>query len=210
MIQRRTPLPKLSPKRQAARDASGVRSNSTILQRSPRPSRMCRACHAEGTQRNFPKCDTHSSPAPIVALGVCGQCGKRRQLLECHQYDFRHRAIKKVNAERLAKRRKSYAQKLAAYKRSETYRIVEARAEGRCEGVTRYENAWKDSCGYPRRDVQHVRCHREEESGGKKFAHHHYTYVRFGGNELPGDMRKLCDPCHAVEEAKHPNRRRGR
>lgn len=46
--------------------------------------------------------------------------------------------IAKVNPERQAKRRKSYAQKLAAYRRSETYRVVEKRAGGCCEAMDKY------------------------------------------------------------------------
>ena len=38
---------------------------------------------------------------------------------------------------------------------------------------------------------------------------HHMTYRRFGGNELPNDLKVLCAPHHdAVEASKPCNRRR--
>lgn len=119
----------------------------------------------------------------------------------------KRQAIKKVNPDRLAKRQKSYKQKLAAYRRSETYQIVEARAAGQCEMTKPLGfSVGHDSHGAGGTNV--LRCQSVED--GKKFGHHHDTYARFGGDELPEDMRKLCDPCHATEEAKHPTRRHGR
>lgn len=113
--------------------------------------------------------------------------------------------IKKENPERQAKRRKRYSTKLAAYRRSETFKVVEKRANGRCERQTRHEMGLRDSCGYPRRDVQLVRCHETEG-----LQHHHLGYARFGGGEIPTDIQVLCPRCHAIEEAKHPTRRNGR
>lgn len=37
---------------------------------------------------------------------------------------------------------------------------------------------------------------------------HHKTYARFGGEELPDDLEVLCPYHHAIEEAKHPTRKR--
>ncbi len=95
-----------------------------------------------------------------------------------------------VNPERQAKRRKSYAQKLAAYRRSETYRVVEKRAGGCCEAMDKYGR-----CGSERRF-------------GYVLQHHHKTYARFGGDELPEDMIVLCEHHHALAEAAHPTRNR--
>ena len=96
--------------------------------------------------------------------------------------------LKKVNVERQAKRRKSYAQKLAAYRRSETYQIVTARAGGGCEAKTMYG-----------------RCLSTD-----RLAHHHLRYQRFGGSELPSDMLVVCHACHERLESEHPTRRHGR
>ena len=96
--------------------------------------------------------------------------------------------LKKVNVERQAKRRKSYAQKLAAYRRSETYQIVKARANGQCEAKH-----------YP-----------EGRCLGPAEHHHHKTYARFGGHELPEDMLDVCLTCHGLAESQHPGRRHGR
>ncbi len=104
--------------------------------------------------------------------------------------------IKTVNAERQAKRRKSYAQKLAAYRRSPTYKIVEARANGLCENQIDIATN-----GVPFR----INC-----LGGRPLQHHHKTYARFGGQELPGDILAVCADCHARIEAQHPTRHQGR
>lgn len=123
----------------------------------------------------------------------------------------RSKGLKKVNPERQAKRRKAYAQKLAAYRRSETYRLVEARAGNRCEHFT--YTTTLTMLG----DKQHpdfppvygiVRCctHRAE---GTTLTHHHKTYARFGGKELPEDIIVLCDRHNAEAESKYPTRNRG-
>jgi hypothetical protein len=49
------------------------------------PWRMCRSCHRKGKTFLHPD----SPPHRLVGKGVCGQCGESRQLLECHDYDFR-------------------------------------------------------------------------------------------------------------------------
>ena len=101
--------------------------------------------------------------------------------------------LKKVNVERQAKRRKSYAQKLAAYRRSGTYKVVEARSGHQCENVIVLQGC-------------RIRC----PVHGFGLSHHHKTYARFGGDELPSDMIVLCSSCHALHEAQHPTRRHGR
>ena len=122
--------------------------------------------------------------------------------------------VKKVNVEREAKRRQRYAVKLRAYRKSETYKIVEARAGDQCEcavfpvDVSRVIvviPSWLDQ-------VNGVPCSvfwaaRRCRNPGP-FAHHHRTYARFGGGELPGDIVNCCRSCHAQLEAAHPTRKR--
>lgn len=113
--------------------------------------------------------------------------------------------IPKVNPAKQAKRRRGYRVKLAAYRRSVTYKLVEARAGGRCERVM-------TMLPWPHEQ----RCHMRRDGEGVYFAfgakqrltHHHKTYARFGGKELPSDIELLCDAHHAEEEAKHPTRHR--
>lgn len=101
----------------------------------------------------------------------------------------------KLNVGRAKKRDAEYRRKLAAYRRSETYTIVEARAGGRCEQVR-----WMgEPVAFP------VRC---GETDG--LAHHHLTYARFGGQELPRDVIVLCPVHHDREESLRPTRRHGR
>jgi len=107
--------------------------------------------------------------------------------------------LKKVNVERQAKRRKSYAQKLASYRRSETYKIVKARAGGRCE-----QTVDLFLFAEPGGSVETQRCDLPVKH------HHHKTYARFGGKELPEDMIAVCEGCHRVLEILHPTRRHGR
>ena len=107
--------------------------------------------------------------------------------------------LKKSNPERQAKRRKAQASKHRKYMRSETRRIVDARANGQCEYRTRYEHTYRDSCGYPRLDVEFVRCH---ETDGLQ--HHHLSYARYGGDELPEDVLKVCKHHHEKLEAAKP------
>lgn len=107
--------------------------------------------------------------------------------------------IKKVNPDRQAKRRKSYAQKLAAYRRSATYKLVEARAYGECEAtfprMSLDGGAWIYKCAASR-------------AKDYRLTHHHKTYARFGGKELPEDIIVLCDTHNEQAESQHPTRNR--
>jgi hypothetical protein len=104
--------------------------------------------------------------------------------------------MKKVNTDRQAKRRQQYRAKLSAYRRSETYRLVEARAGGRCE-------AWEPA------NIVHDshRCY-AERGHGSTLTHHHLTYARFGGAERPKDIKLLCNHHNALAESQHPTRNR--
>lgn len=118
--------------------------------------------------------------------------------------------IRKVNPERQAKRRAEYRKKLAAYRRSETYRLVEARAGGRCEGM---DTVMYEACGpdYVMRPftVEPYRCYADRRyPDGTKLTHHHKTYARFGGKELPEDIIVLCDRHNREAESKYPTRNR--
>jgi hypothetical protein len=111
--------------------------------------------------------------------------------------------MKKKNPTRQAKRRKTYAQKLAAYKRSETYKFVEARAAERCEHIRKVKMlcSWKGEC--PQYEFAYQRC-----VGSSFLQHHHKTYARFGGKELPSDVQLLCQYHHEQAEAAKPVHRR--
>ncbi len=112
--------------------------------------------------------------------------------------------LAKSNPEKQAKRRKSYAQKLAAYKRSETYKVVEARAEGRCEFSY---PAVVDAVTGKQRGSDMKRCPAYRRDGSR-LTHHHKTYARFGGKELPEDIEVLCRYHNEEAESQHPTRNR--
>lgn len=125
--------------------------------------------------------------------------------------------IRKVNPEQRAKRKKRQASKHAAYMRSETRKIVDARANGRCEAAVRTEPGFFQV--QPRdfltiedpnywfcitlRAQEWTRC-----ENTTRLQHHHLTYTRYGGNELPEDILKCCRRCHDWLESQHPTRNR--
>jgi hypothetical protein len=125
--------------------------------------------------------------------------------------------LAKVNPARKKKRRLSYARGMAAYRKSQTYRDVEARAGGRCENrvVTRSlvsgtpgaAASWWTGPVWPGPTYEE-RAQRCQYSG--PLAHHHKTYARFGGRELAEDMLAVCPACHALLESQHPTRSHGR
>lgn len=103
--------------------------------------------------------------------------------------------IRKVNPEAEARRKAQRRKKHAAYRRSETFKVVQERAAGQCEF------AIVVSAG---KFANTVRC---DETQGLE--HHHKRYGRqFGGNERPEDMLVLCKQHHAFYESQHPTRRR--
>ena len=127
-------------------------------------------------------------------------------------YIQRKTRIKQVNPERQAKRRTRQAAKHRAYMRSETRKIVDRRANDRCEAVVwTYTDgsirvlapAWDDA-------RLGIRLHEDDvldRCENMATAHHHLTYFRYGGDELPEDMLKVCRRCHDYLEHDHPTRR---
>lgn len=111
--------------------------------------------------------------------------------------------IKPVNPDRLAKRRAEYRKKLAAYKKSETYKFVEARCAGGCEhefpAIVHHDPVSGSTL-----TVRHLCAVVRPE----RLTHHHKTYARFGGKELPEDIIVLCDRHNKEAESKHPTRNR--
>lgn len=93
-----------------------------------------------------------------------------------------------VNVARQAKKAKRYSAALARYHRSETAKVVAARAGGQCERI-----------------VDGVRC---EYVG--RLIHNHLTYARFGGQELPSDVEAICPAHNGEYEGARPWRRRGK
>lgn len=118
--------------------------------------------------------------------------------------------LKKVNPARQAKRRQQYYKKLNAYRASDTYRVVEARAAGMCEkvaGTRSYSSTVYDvPAGWWANGLTYRCCERREN--GARLTHHHITYARFGGKELPEDVIVLCDRHNAEAESQHPTRNR--
>lgn len=110
------------------------------------------------------------------------------------------RTIRKVNPERQAKRRIRQAAKHRAYMRSETRKIVDARASGRCEASVMLSQNGLVVAGVSAIPCNRYRCQNAAT------AHHHLTYARYGGNELPEDILKVCRRCHDWLEREHPTR----
>ena len=48
------------------------------------PWKLCRTCHKRGTKQR-----PHQHTLMTRVTARCGQCGKWRHLVECHEYDFR-------------------------------------------------------------------------------------------------------------------------
>lgn len=114
---------------------------------------------------------------------------RRRNPLARKTWLDRGRGPRAVNPDRQRKRRTRRQQLHQAYRRSETYRIVAARAGGRCEYVQPQSGR---------------RCAETE-----LLEHHHKHYLRFGGDELPEDMLVLCKTHHHyVEGRDHSHRNR--
>ena len=115
--------------------------------------------------------------------------------------------LKKSNPERQAKRRKAQASKHRKYMASETRKVVDARANGRCEAAV-HETVLVEA----RTIVLSIRDNPRLYADGGEWErcendatiHHHRTYARYGGNELPRDILKVCEHCHEAIEAQKP------
>ncbi len=124
------------------------------------------------------------------------------------------KAIAKSNPEREAKRRKTRRTKHAAYKRSETWREVEQRAGGRCEAAVRLDWFEVEAPSFKPPSWFHLHVLSETWQrceNTSRLQHHHLTYARYGGDELPDDMLVCCPRCHGwLEKVNHPTRKNGR
>lgn len=167
----------------------------------PKPVRKPRARRAHNSTLSVGKPIKRSPPAT-----------RRERSLNASR-----KPVKKSNPVATAKRKKRQASKHRAYMQSETRKIVDARAGGRCEARILWEGTPRGH--YPfvefgrvilpgervmMRMVDHTaRCENTEE-----LQHHHLTYARYGGQELPEDILKCCKRCHEwIERHHHPTRR---
>jgi len=111
--------------------------------------------------------------------------------------------IAKANPKRQATRDREYQRKLAAYRRSETHRIVEARCQGRCEFYVAIVDGVRVARVTPKAGF--VRCEQA------RVGHHHAKgYQRLGGKERPDEMIAGCFACHAFVDAWRLSRKSGR
>lgn len=122
--------------------------------------------------------------------------------------------IAKSNPERQAKVAKRQRKKHAGYMKSETRKTVEARSGGRCEAWLVTMDAYQEirAIVAKRPDpaamdklhpgglhtLRSLRC----ENAAKP--HHHLTYARYGGDELPEDVVHACKRCHDYFESLKP------
>jgi hypothetical protein len=121
-------------------------------------------------------------------MSIANSTLDRRKELRRGKGPKRGKPLPAVNVERARKRETRQKAKYRGYRRSLCYLLVADRARGRCEHV----------------EAGH-RC--EERTG---LEHHHLTYSRFGGKEIPSDMLVLCTAHHRqAEAALRPWRRRG-
>ncbi len=116
--------------------------------------------------------------------------------------------LAKSNPVRQAKVAKRSKAKHAKYMASETRKAVEARADGRCEVIIDGRGGGVRS--YVPRDAPAIpmwlrwRC-----DATTRLEHHHLTYARYGGDELPDDVAFICHDHHEYFERLKPagNRR---
>lgn len=112
--------------------------------------------------------------------------------------------LKAFNPEKSKKRRTRQQQKHEAYRKSDTYREVEARSGGRCEFSLRGDDV-RDGFEWQFHPLDGwIRC------GRKATQHHHRTYARYGGQELRADICHGCAECHKRFEELYKSYRRAR
>ncbi len=110
------------------------------------------------------------------------------------------RKLQQGNPSNRAKRQKRAGKHHRAYMKSEPRRAVEQRSGGRCEAAVRV---------YPY--CVEFQLHFQCKAGTDRCTndateHHHRTYARYGGNELPRDLAHLCKACHRIAEALKPHK----
>lgn len=144
--------------------------------------------------------------APLKRTGIKRKLVSRSFGSGTRKPPKQRKPIPKVNKERIAKRQASYRQKLAAYRKSETYKAVEARAGGQCERLITID---VDPFN-PQLGQETIRCP-ATRAAGCRLTHNHLRYtLRFGGAEILSDIEVLCDPHNIEYESQHPTRLHGR
>jgi hypothetical protein len=127
---------------------------------------------------------------------------RRKYLARSTKPIARKTRVKRENPERKKRRKLLRDRKHGAYMRSPMRKIVDLRAAGRCEAALLVTDA-----SVTVRDVNYAymtgppafvyrRCPNTE-----RLSHHHRTYARYGGKELPEDMLKVCKRCHECLDA---------
>lgn len=116
------------------------------------------------------------------------------------------KTIPKRNPARIAKRTLAYRKGMAAYRKSETAKLVKRRANGQCEAAVRWISTmsaiWIVTTPHYLTSRQWQRCENREG-----LQDHHKTYARFGGDELPEDIARVCPRCHSYLESLKPTSR---
>lgn len=114
----------------------------------------------------------------------------------------------KSNPVRQAKVAKRSAAKHRKYMASATRLIVEERANGQCEVIID-ERGDRMRSYIPRSDSVTPTCRRWRCESMARLEHHHLTYARYGGDELPEDVALVCHEHHEYFESLKPagNRR---
>lgn len=108
--------------------------------------------------------------------------------------------IPQENPARQARRRKDAQKKQRAFLKSETRKIVDERAGGRCEafhGIV----IGQPTISLVRTGLISQRC-----PNTTRLSYHHKTYARYGGDELPEDVAKTCYGCHRQLEKQKPHK----
>lgn len=205
----RQPIPRISKKRLAANGGkTPFLKGSAIRKKTAMPWNMCRTCHRAGTPspRSILRCPAH----PVGAIGECGQCGKRRPLVTCHNYDFRaysfrkrltpairkkpRKPLRKVNPKAKAKRKIAYRKMLAGKEYKAARKEAMERAGGQCE---------RDWASRPHDPIPiYIRCPQTEDLHA-----HHLRYPKSRPLRA-SDLLILCKPHHEMAEASKPHKTR--
>ncbi len=126
--------------------------------------------------------------------------------------------IRAVNPEAETKRRKTRKRNHAAYRASETFKLVQQRAAGQCEGSLRWARTAAEA-EYRGVDLIEIGDGMEWMANGawvrcgetEDLEHHHVRYPNEPGTERPEDICILGQRCHGwIETVNHPTRKNGR